>query len=334
MEKYDIYVSYIHFVEEQALKISEMLKNQGFTVSLHDDPERSGSTFENLYRRIDRCTHFIFLADASTFGPKHFHNHLELAYAIARNKRIIPVIMPSFGEVSNNMHYDVAPISKYHCLGFCKSRPVSSYRTILNMVLHYHDNPETRDNGLSDGVFYPNGDRYYGGISNGKRNGFGRLFFYFGGCYEGEWKDDVREGYGSSKDFMDYVYEGEWKDNRYNGMGVLKTSDFKYEGEFKDGNPCGRGTLYYYDSTHITGTFDENFSGIATGYYISGERYDGEYVREKRDGFGINVYPDGSCYKGEWKNDKKHGAGVFVHPGGIEEQQQWNDGELVKKTKS
>ena len=331
MEKYDVYVSYIFKVEEYAKKIAEMLHEAGCTVSLHDDPERSGRTFETLYDRIDRCTHFLYLADNNSFGPKHFHNHLEFAYAIAKNKRVVPVLLPTFKYIKNDMTSDIAPSRNYHIYKFDKDNPEESYRTVINLIMNYHQIPDTVDNGFSDAVFYPNGDRYFGEMKDGKRNGRGKYYFYFGGCYDGEWKDDVREGYGTSSDFMDYVYEGEWADNKYNGKGVLKNSDFMYNGEFKNGNPYGNGILYHADGTRITGTFDEEFSGTAKAYYPNGERYEGDSVRENREGKGICYYPDGSYYEGEWKNNVKNGKGVLHHADGTSEEEEWRMGSKKKK---
>ena len=35
--------------------------------------------------------------------------------------------------------------------------------------------------------------------------------------------------------------------------------------------------------------------------------YTGQWLGDKRDGFGHIVWPDKSSYEGEWKNDKIHG---------------------------
>ncbi|RKZ38800.1 MAG: hypothetical protein DRQ41_11505, partial [Gammaproteobacteria bacterium] len=36
----------------------------------------------------------------------------------------------------------------------------------------------------------------------------------------------------------------------------------------------------------------------------SGERYEGEFVDDKRNGQGIMTWPSGERYEGKWKNDK------------------------------
>ena len=38
-----------------------------------------------------------------------------------------------------------------------------------------------------------------------------------------------------------------------------------------------------------------------------GRRYDGEYVNDKKEGFGTFTWPDGRMYQGEWTNGKQHG---------------------------
>lgn len=333
MEKYDIYFSYIFKVEEYALSLARLLTTEGCTVCLNNDECRKGSSFASLYKRIDECTHFVFFADRSTFGPKYFQSHLELAYAIAKNKRIIPVLLPMFEGVSNDIVSDVAPVRNYHSIQFDKDCPEKSYRNIINMIKNYHDVPETIDNGLSDAVFYDNGSRYYGGMKDGKRNGRGIFFGYVGGRYEGEWKDDMRNGYGKSEDFMDYRYEGEWKDDRYNGFGTLKSADYKYKGEFVNGDPCGRGCIYYADGARLSGTFDDKFTGTGIFYSIDGSRYEGGIVYELLEGQGTCYYPDGSRYEGEWLGGKKHGSGIFYNADGKAEPQQWENGALVDTEK-
>ena len=39
------------------------------------------------------------------------------------------------------------------------------------------------------------------------------------------------------------------------------------------------------------------------------ERFEGEYIRDKKNGSGKYWYANGDKYEGEWKNDNKHGYG-------------------------
>lgn len=37
--------------------------------------------------------------------------------------------------------------------------------------------------------------------------------------------------------------------------------------------------------------------------------YEGQYINDKKEGYGIITNNDGSKYMGEWKNGKQHGHG-------------------------
>ncbi len=50
--------------------------------------------------------------------------------------------------------------------------------------------------------------------------------------------------------------------------------------------------------------------------YNSGAVYDGEWIGNSRDGYGIQVWPDGAKYEGEWRNNKANGKGKFFHVDG------------------
>lgn len=39
------------------------------------------------------------------------------------------------------------------------------------------------------------------------------------------------------------------------------------------------------------------------------ERFEGEYLQDKKNGSGKYWYANGDKYEGEWKNDNKHGYG-------------------------
>lgn len=50
--------------------------------------------------------------------------------------------------------------------------------------------------------------------------------------------------------------------------------------------------------------------------FSSGAVYEGEWVGNVRDGYGVQTWPDGARYEGEWKNNKAHGKGKFYHVDG------------------
>jgi hypothetical protein len=43
----------------------------------------------------------------------------------------------------------------------------------------------------------------------------------------------------------------------------------------------------------------------------SGAVYEGEWLNQKRHGFGVLKWPDGAVYSGYWKANKADGQGTF-----------------------
>jgi hypothetical protein len=55
-------------------------------------------------------------------------------------------------------------------------------------------------------------------------------------------------------------------------------------------------------------------NGYGKFYYNGGSLYDGEWIDNKMNGYGILFYPDGSiAYQGEWKNDYFDGKGAIFN---------------------
>lgn len=53
--------------------------------------------------------------------------------------------------------------------------------------------------------------------------------------------------------------------------------------------------------------------GYGQMWYADGSFYDGDWIRDLRDGCGMLVRTDGNRYEGEWSKDMKHGKGRFFH---------------------
>ena len=45
--------------------------------------------------------------------------------------------------------------------------------------------------------------------------------------------------------------------------------------------------------------------------YANGDKYDGEWRNDVKEGKGTLVKADGDEYDGNWRNDKKNGKGTF-----------------------
>ncbi|GMF13602.1 unnamed protein product [Phytophthora lilii] len=73
---------------------------------------------------------------------------------------------------------------------------------------------------------------------------------------------------------------------------VVVQSNARYDGEWENGLPHGYGELVFDAARNI--------------------RYEGQFVKGKREGKGHMHYADGSVYAGDWKADVKCGLGVMT----------------------
>ena len=71
------------------------------------------------------------------------------------------------------------------------------------------------------------------------------------------------------------------------------------------------GGLYYGDFRNFQGRLIPYGKGITV--YENGNKYEGEYVNGKRQGFGVYTFADGEKYEGEWDRDQQHGSGKYYY---------------------
>ena len=70
--------------------------------------------------------------------------------------------------------------------------------------------------------------------------------------------------------------------------------------------------------------------GKGTSTWPNGRKYIGEYVDNKKSGYGEYFWPDGRCYRGEWLNGLQHGKGVFVTSSGQEKYGEWVEAKIIR----
>lgn len=74
---------------------------------------------------------------------------------------------------------------------------------------------------------------------------------------------------------------------------------------------------HYYE-----GDFIERNTYFETGIITTptGDRYEGNFKDNMKDGIGIMFYRDGSRYEGEWKANKREGKGIIFRPDGSRQE--------------
>lgn len=86
-----------------------------------------------------------------------------------------------------------------------------------------------------------------------------------------------------------------------------------YEGEFHKGKCSGSGVYYYHMSGRYEGDWiDEKYDGYGVETWAKGSRYRGQYRQGLRHGIGVYRFYTGDVYAGEWSNGQCHGSGVYT----------------------
>jgi len=122
------------------------------------------------------------------------------------------------------------------------------------------------------------------------------------------------------------IFDGQWKDNKKVGLGELKWSDGHwYKGEWKDDEQSGLGVMEWPNKQRYTGQFHIEVKKVTTTTF-SIHNFLGNWLNNRKYGFGVQLYPDGRVYRGEWQDDLRAGSGILILPnGGKYEGQWWSD---------
>ena len=67
--------------------------------------------------------------------------------------------------------------------------------------------------------------------------------------------------------------------------------------------------------------------GQGTNTWASGGKYVGKWVDHKMHGHGTYEYASGDKYEGEWEDDKKHGHGTIEYSSGGKYEGEWKNGK-------
>lgn len=187
-----------------------------------------------------------------------------------------------------------------------KAYEISSQGDIYYGTFTY-ENHQMIKNGDDYIVYYQNGKKYEGAITNNVIKGKAKIIYDNGDIYEGEIVDGLREGTGETTSANGSKYVGEYHNDERSGAGKYTNGKYAYDGNWKEDLKDGTG-----------------FETLANG-----ETYCGEFKRGKKEGKGVYIFNSGDTYKGDWRNDKMDGKGYIITRAGVEIYGEFQNGMLI-----
>lgn len=143
--KYDVFISYRRKGGyETAKHLNDLLVRDGYRVSFDIDTLRSGNFDTQLYERIDQCADFVLIVDQHafdrtldpTFDPKNDWLRCELAYALKKQKNIIPVFLAGATGFPEGLPADIQEVVKKNGPEYNKYHFNNFYEVLKKRFLH------------------------------------------------------------------------------------------------------------------------------------------------------------------------------------------------------
>eukprot|EP00543_Licmophora_paradoxa_P003542 CAMPEP_0202451392 /NCGR_PEP_ID=MMETSP1360-20130828/9840_1 /ASSEMBLY_ACC=CAM_ASM_000848 /TAXON_ID=515479 /ORGANISM="Licmophora paradoxa, Strain CCMP2313" /LENGTH=873 /DNA_ID=CAMNT_0049069961 /DNA_START=48 /DNA_END=2669 /DNA_ORIENTATION=+ len=194
------------------------------------------------------------------------------------------------------------------------------------------------------------GGIYTGQFKQGQYHGYGECEWKDGRMYKGEWKEGMAHGKGMVVDrYGKILHQGDWRNDEpvggaiaTGGRGARQSQQFElygsvtpvvneamadskgrkgiFRGTVHQGTPHGVGLMAYGKQVPVIETY-QGFWEMGEWKegrleYRNSDFYHGEFMHDKRDGFGEYHWIDSTQYHGEWKEDQRHGHGKFMYPNG------------------
>lgn len=144
---YDVFISYRRKGGyETAKHIYDLLRMEGYSVSFDLDTLRNGDFDTQLLKRIDECKDFILILNKGAFDrsvdPSFERSkdwmRLELAEALAKNKNIIPVMLPGFDDYPENLPADISEVARKNGPKHSMEYFDEFYRKLKNNFMQSH----------------------------------------------------------------------------------------------------------------------------------------------------------------------------------------------------
>lgn len=98
---------------------------------------------------------------------------------------------------------------------------------------------------------------------------------------------------------------------------------------------CGKGVWRKLDSDPNSDTYegeylDDKKHGFGEFKWASGGYYRGNYYNDLKTGYGEMYWQDGSIYRGNWQNGIQNGLGIMIFANGIRKAGTFQDNVLVE----
>ena len=162
------------------------------------------------------------------------------------------------------------------------------------------------------------------------KEGFGKFIFNDGTEFCGIFQDNILQKYGKYSNI-----NGKNKHNlEKNEKEIIITDNLNYEeftGEYKNYVSDGFGIYKnYITNLKIIGIFHYNgLSGIGIEDSVEGGYvYYGEFINNKKEGYGTIIWKDGNKYQGEFNNNQLNGHGIIEFPGNKYYQGEIKNGRM------
>lgn len=119
MGEYDIFISYRREGGYDTAKhLFDLLTRDGYRVSFDIDTLRNGFFDKELLKRVDECRDFLLIVDNHCFDrtisksckPDSDWLRQELAYALTKNKNIIPIFLHGVADFPDNLPPDISKV--------------------------------------------------------------------------------------------------------------------------------------------------------------------------------------------------------------------------------
>ena len=176
-----------------------------------------------------------------------------------------------------------------------------------------------KGNNIYARIFYKDGERYTGEISDSEYHGEGEYISSNGEIYKGDFINGKKNGYGKFY-FRDGVtYNGGVNDGLFAGKGEIKWADgTKYNGYFNNSVLSGFGYLINVNGDKYEGYFDNNFfNGDGVYLYKNGEKYEGKFLYGVMTGKGKFYRLDGIIFDGNFNDDLPNGNGNILYQNNV-----------------